>query len=114
MLREDKGFVWIESLVSLNIFILLFTTLIPIYTTVQKEKTLMKERSIYSLALYNELQDIIYEEGLRNRKTWQEKVKGRSIAFDFTREGAYIKGCVEWKNAKHKKERFCLYGMEEK
>jgi len=87
------------------------TVAIPIYTTIQQEKEVLHERSVFSLHLFNELQLKLGEEEITNDQTFKKNINKQEATFSFTTEGAYVKGCVNWKNAKEREEKRCLYGI---
>lgn len=87
------------------------TTVVPVYTTIQKEKTILHERSIVSMELYNELQQVLYEGIDGKGHKYIKHIEDRPITFMFIEEGEYIKGCATWSNEKHKQENRCLYGL---
>ncbi|HLR72083.1 MAG TPA: hypothetical protein VK085_11730 [Pseudogracilibacillus sp.] len=113
MLRNNKGFIWIETLVSLHVVILITAAIIPIYTSIEKERTVFDERSVISLHLYNELQIILQDKSFRKSTMFTKSIKQQEVSFVFVREGEYSKGCAEWLNAKKIKEKRCLYGINE-
>lgn len=105
-----KGFIWIETLVSLNIILIVMTTIVPIYTTVQKEKSVIEERSLTSLQLFNELQIVLNDPHI-SEQSFTKQIAKRVVNFNFTTDKDYVKGCATWKNAKGKNEERCLYGI---
>lgn len=111
ILTNRNGFIWIETLVSLHVILVIMTTVIPIYTTVQKDKQILHDRSVYSLELFNELQIILHGEDKLVEKVFKKRLAGREVTFEFSTEGDYRKGCATWKNAKGKMEKRCLYGI---
>jgi|SRR5699024_10888371 len=113
MLRNNKGFIWIETLVSLHVVILITATIIPIYSTIEKERAVFDERSVISLHLFNELQTILQNKSSHKSTSFTKNIKQKEISFVFVREGEYSKGCAEWLNAKKIKEKRCLYGINE-
>lgn len=113
MLRNKKGFIWIETLVSLHVVLLITATIIPIYTTIEKERKVFDDRSIISLHLFNELQTILQDSSIRESTMFTKNIKQQDVSFVFVREGKYSKGCASWLNAKKMKEKRCLYGINE-
>src|SRR5690625_2586591 len=111
ILKKSNGFIWIETLVSLSIVMLLATTIIPIYTTLQQEKRILHDRSLISLYLYDELQREILEEHHDEIRMEQVNISDRIVTIQFTLENEYIKGCVSWENVKERTENLCLYGI---
>lgn len=111
-LKNNKGFIWIETLISLSIVILLATTIIPIYMTVQQEKRVLHDRTVISFYLYNELNRVLFEE---NNDEWTETVNiaNRTVELTFEEEMEYVKGCVSWQNVKSRTENLCLYGISQ-
>lgn len=111
-LKNNKGFIWIETLISLSIVILLATTIIPIYMTVQQEKRVLHDRTVISFYLYNELNRVLFEE---NNDEWTETVNiaNRTVELTFEEEMEYVKGCVSWQNVKRRMENLCLYGISQ-
>lgn len=111
-LKNNKGFIWIETLISLSIVILLATTIIPIYMTVQQEKRVLHDRTVISFYLYNELNRVLFEE---NNDEWTETVNiaNRTVELTFEEEMEYVKGCVSWENVKRRMENLCLYGISQ-
>lgn len=107
---NSNGFIWIETLVSLNIVLIVMTIIVPIYTTVQKEKLIIKERSLTSLQLFNELQFVLNDSS-ETERSFTKHIEQREVNFQFSIEDDYVKGCATWKNAKGKNEERCLYGI---
>lgn len=110
-MESYNGFIWIETLISLHIVLVLMTTAVPIYTSIQKEKEVLKDRSIYSLYLFNELQEVLHDESGAFNQRYEQVIDKRNIVFNFKMEGEYVKGCATWENAKKKSETRCLYGL---
>lgn len=111
ILWNEEGFIWVETLVSLHVVIVIMTIAIPIYTTIQKENQLLHERSVITLALFNELQVVLNEDNITVPLTFDKKIDRIPMTFTFKEEEEFIKGCVTWKNAKNKGEKRCLYGI---
>lgn len=107
---NSNGFIWVETLVSLNIVLIVMTIILPIYTTIQKEKLIIKERSLTTLQLFNELQFALHDAAEMER-SFTKQIDKRQVSFHFSIEDEYVKGCATWKNAKEKNEKLCLYGI---
>lgn len=84
--------------------------MLPIYTTIQKEKQTLAERSLISLELYNELH-IALNDAHASNQSFSKQIANQSVFFQFLNEKEYVKGCASWKNAKHKNEERCLFGI---
>lgn len=110
-LKKYNGFIWIETLVSLNIVLVVMTLIVPIYTSIEKEKQVLHEQSLISLGLFNEFQTVLHERQIDKSTMYQEKINDRQVTYQFTSEGVFLKGCVNWENAKQKQEKRCLYGI---
>lgn len=113
ILRECNGFIWLETLVAFSLVMLVATIIIPIYSTVLQEKTIIYERTIISLYLFEELQRFIYDESLNKNRSYQVNVANRRVTVTFKTENEFIKGCVSWRNVKERTEKRCLYGIPE-
>lgn len=86
------------------------TTMLPIYTSIQKEKLTLEERSRISTELLNELHLVLHDKNEWER-SFTKQIANRSANFTFSREDEYVKGCVNWTNAKDKHEERCLFGI---
>lgn len=110
---NNQGFIWVETLVSLNVILLVMTTIIPIYTTIQKEKQVIKEGSLIEMQLFNELHIVLNDSPIPE-ESFTKQVENREVTYQFFTKEEYIKGCATWKNAKGKSEERCLYGIRNK
>jgi len=110
MLTNSKGFIWVETLIAMTVFISLCTFVLPIYSTIQQHQTIISERSLIGQHLYNELQKQLHED--RNPTyTSTETLVNRTVRIAFSLDGKFVKGCATWTNVKNKQEKLCLYGL---
>lgn len=112
MLIKDNGFAWIETMMILQVLVIVALTIIPIFSILTQEKLIITERTIVMMKLHDELQRAIYE-GELERNRFTESIDQRIVHFTFDYEHELIKGCAIWENAKNRDEQFCLYGMAE-
>lgn len=88
---------------------MLMTTIIPMTSLLEQERTVLSERRVLSAKLHDELQPFLWND-LQIPSSYSEKSELIDVTFSFTYEGQYIKGCVDWENARKKDETICLYG----
>lgn len=93
------------------LFLSAVTIFIPIFNQLQIEKNILNERRTFAYYLHEELQQYIWSEDHTFPAAYTSQYTGKSIHFQFIKTDDFIKGCVEWQNAKQKKESFCLYGL---
>ncbi|MFD2046053.1 prepilin-type N-terminal cleavage/methylation domain-containing protein [Ornithinibacillus salinisoli] len=110
-MKKNDGFSFIEVLISLSIVLLIISTVVPINSLVDKERTTLKERRVISLRLHDELQLILWDKDVQYPKAKEILIDNTSYQFLFSKENNYLKGCVEWKNAKKQADKLCLYGL---
>lgn len=110
---KNNGFIWIESLVSLSVIMLLATIIFPVYSSVKKEKRILHDRTVISLFLYDELQRELYYMKLQENRTETITISDCQVTLTFKNEDEYVKGCVTWINVKGRTENFCLYGISQ-
>ncbi|HLS23852.1 MAG TPA: hypothetical protein VK037_08070 [Pseudogracilibacillus sp.] len=108
---NSRGFIWVETLLSLQIVLILAITIMPLYSKITTEKDLLHKRTMYSLALYNELKEVVYKKGMGSY-FYEKEIDSSVVTFHFFDESPYIKGCISWTNAKDKKENLCLYRLQ--
>lgn len=111
MLLNNNGFTLIEVLIGSSIIFMLITTILPIGSLLEQEKTVLSQRRILSAKLHDELQPFLWE-GLQVPVTYSNVVGLLDVTFNFSYDGEYIKGCVNWENARGKNETICLYGYQ--
>lgn len=109
-MSKNRGFTLVEVLVAFSILMVIFTTFIPINSILQKNTVVLSERRIISSKLHDELQVVLWDKKIESMQSFTQLVQGRPVKFKFTVENELIKGCAEWENVKHDKERLCLFG----
>lgn len=88
---------------------MLMTTIIPIGSLIERERTVLSEKRTFSAKLHDELQLYLWNERSLP-SSYSKTFDSIDVTFNFTNEGKYMKGCVEWENARKKPETICLYG----
>jgi len=111
-LKSNKGFSFIEIMVAASLLTMLAVLFIPIGTTIRMERQVLKDKRIFALSLHDELLHFLTESP--EPQLYKRKTNGKILTFQFKQEHAYWKGCASWKNAKHKEETLCLYGIPQK
>lgn len=111
MLNND-GFSLIEVLIATSIIFMLLTTIIPLASLLEQERTVLGQRRTLSAMLHDELQPFLWGKS-QIPATYSEMNGLLEIRFKFVYEGEYVKGCVNWENARKKNETICLYGYQQ-
>ncbi|GGA68319.1 type II secretion system protein [Ornithinibacillus halotolerans] len=107
-MKNNRGFTVIEVIVSLTIFLLLCTLLIPLVTHISFEREVLSERRAVTYVLHDEMQSKVVP------SSFQREIDSISVTFTFNRfEDSLIIGCATWLNIMQRKEEVCLYGWEE-
>lgn len=89
---------------------MLMTTMIPIISLLEQERTVLSERRTFSAKLHDELQAFLWND-LQLPSSYLVEIDLIDVTFSFTYEEQFIKGCVNWENARKKSETICLYGL---
>lgn len=89
---------------------MLITTILPITSLLEKERIVLSERRMLSSKLHDELQPLLWND-LQLPLNYSEVIHSIDVTLNFAHEGQYIKGCVNWENARQKSETICLYGL---
>ncbi len=110
ILSNSRGFTLLEVLVASSIVFTLLTTIIPIASLLEQERVVERERLTFSARLHDELQSFLWND-LQLPLSYSDVIHLIDVTFNFTHEGEYIKGCVNWENARKKSETICLYGL---
>ncbi|MHA6250980.1 hypothetical protein [Oceanobacillus sp. CAU 1775] len=108
---EKNGFTLIEVFIASSLFLSTVLIFIPIINNMQHEKQILHDRKTISLYLQEELQYFIWESGYNLPESKTASINGKSAQFLFIQENEFIKGCVNWQNAKQKAEEFCIYAL---
>ncbi|WP_077621515.1 hypothetical protein [Sediminibacillus massiliensis] len=104
---NNKGISMVEILVSLCVFLLILSTLIPvIYQLKMAEYELKLKRSIQS-----ELHDRIILSDFPVPSNNRAVIFHTNVDFEFKIENRLVKGCAYWKSEKQSTESFCLYNI---
>lgn len=111
MLSKNNGFSVVEVLVSASVILMLMTTIIPVTSLLEKERTVLGDRRIFVNRLHDELQPFLWSD-LSFPATYLILINQTDVTFNFTRKENYVKGCATWENARKKRETFCLYGYK--
>ncbi|MFC3039056.1 type II secretion system protein [Virgibacillus xinjiangensis] len=111
---NTRGFTFIESLVAFTILMTTVTTVFPIIALVSTEQAILSDRRDISLRLHDELQLYIRQDDRPLPAEYTKSHSVRDVTYSFFMDAGFIKGCAEWKNAKHKEEIYCIYGIKEK
>lgn len=115
MLKNNEGFTLIEVLISFSILFMVATTIIPLFSIIEKERTQLNVRLELSNRLHDEIQPYLWENGQHHFPIQYTRTMDKiSVAFLFTMEQNLIKGCVEWRNVHNEAEAVCLFGSPEK
>lgn len=106
-----SGFILLETLISVSLIFLVVFTVVPIVTTVNTERQILKERILVTSMLHDEIQEIFTSDYNSLPQPYEKDFKEIILSFSFTRVEQHIfKGCVEWINKKNMLEEVCLYG----
>ncbi|WP_176330238.1 type II secretion system protein [Oceanobacillus rekensis] len=112
-MRKDNGFTLIEVLVAASILFMTVSTFLPIILILDAEQKVLSDRRHLTHMLHDELQYFIWNPSTEKLPSqFTETVHTIPAKFEFSIEKQLIKGCVEWNNAKNRKEEICLYGIQ--
>jgi len=114
ILSKSNGFTLVEVLVAASIILMMVTTLLPISLLLYQERLVLSDQRTIHSQLHDELQPFLWTEQLGLPVTYYKNVHSIQLQFIFEREGDFIKGCVQWENARKANDEFCLYGASEK
>ncbi|WP_174613796.1 competence type IV pilus minor pilin ComGE [Virgibacillus ihumii] len=113
-MRNNKGFSLIETLVALSILVTVITTFIPIKSTIMLHRDILHQKQEVLNSLHEELQIMLMNGDTIPIAAYTINVGRTPVSIGFTVENSLLKGCAEWKNAKNKQQRSCLYGYTSK
>lgn len=114
MLQKNDGFTVIEVFIAASIFFSTVLIFVPILNNIENEKIILSDRRMIINTLQENFQYYLWETGYELPEESLEIINGISTQFQFQKVDEYIKGCVNWKNAKQRNEEFCLYGLTER
>lgn len=110
---KDSGFTLIEVLVAASILFMTVSTFLPIILILDAEQKILSDRRNLVYMLHDELQHYIWKPNSSKLPSqFTETVHAIPAQFEFSIEKQLLKGCVEWNNAKNRKEKICLYGIQ--
>lgn len=110
-LKIRNGFTLIEVIAATAILLNFIAVVVPVTSTLLKEKTVLHERRTMTNALHDQLQVYLWDSSIEMPQSLTKVVRQKEAAFLFEEEREFIKGCVTWENAREINERFCLYGL---
>lgn len=102
----------IEVLFASMILMTFIMTIVPIASLLKQEKEVLSERRLIANHLHDELQNYLWSEK-NSSDRYSDVVDKTAVDLRFAKENDFIKGCVDWTNARQRKETFCLYGYPE-
>ncbi len=105
---RNKGFVWIETLLSVQAVLVLALVLIPLYTKILQDKKDLQAKLDHAQSLYNKLSEVVYQDS-NQFPIYKKEGDGTTMIFTVDMKEPFVKGCVFWTNEKGDRERFCLY-----
>ncbi len=108
-LSNNNGFTLIEVLLAFMIVFIVITTIVPIVSLIEYERTILSDRRTYTHVLHDELQPYLWE-SKATPDTYTKKFAANEVTFQFSKREHLVKGCAHWKNVKQTNEKICLYG----
>lgn len=114
ILSKSDGFSLTEVLIASGILMVVITTLVPIITLLNTEKSILSDRRIIVNQLHDQLQPFLWDDSVNPPSFFTETIQYKLVTYNFTMRNEFIKGCVSWENAKKIKESICLYGIPQK
>lgn len=109
MLSNSRGFTFIEILIAANLIFMVVTTIVPIASLLEKERTILNNRRVFIMRLHDELQPYLWENASLPA-TYQRLINQTNVTFNFIHEEKLMKGCATWENARETTETICLHG----
>ncbi|KGX90957.1 hypothetical protein N781_05775 [Pontibacillus halophilus JSM 076056 = DSM 19796] len=108
--NREHGFSFVESMLSLNIFLIVTSSLLPVAVTLHKE---MEALHIETEVLH-QLEGELYRQATSSSPsaTYTKKVNEHPITFTIALEEQYVRGCATWTTFRTSKEE-CLYVKQE-
>lgn len=110
---NDKGYSFIEVLLSLAIIMMLISLIVALNSQIKYEREKFRERYMIGSFLHDELQNFIRGEEQLLPTASSQIISNKTVFVKFYYEKELIKGCATWKNVKQDEETFCLYGYSE-
>ena len=110
ILLKSNGFTLIEVMIASSILMLVVTTFVPIFSLLNKERSILHDRRGVTSHLHDELQHVLWEGSKNIPSQFTADIQNKEITFYFSKESEFIKGCASWKNVKKTDETICLYG----
>lgn len=112
MLNKRNGFTLIEALTGMSIlgFIILIT--LPLQHLLLSEREVLQERRMISYYLHDELIKEVNRKQSGIRESFSTVINNKRVNVSFRIDDLYLKGCVNWINAKKVEETSCLYAIE--
>ena len=101
----------IEVMIAASILFSTITIFIPITSQIQIEKKVLRERRAIAYQLQEELQQYIWTDNNVLPSTFTFKQDAKLFHFQFIEDNNFVRGCVQWENAKEIDESFCLYAL---
>src|SRR5699024_760438 len=105
-------FTLIEALTGMTILSFIILITLPLQHLLLLEREVLQERRIFSYYLHDELIKEVNRQELDIRESFSTEKNNKNINVSFEIDDLYLKGCVNWTNAKKVDETFCLYAME--
>lgn len=111
-MQNRNGFSLIEVLIASSIVFTTIATFMPIISTLDTEQKVLSDRRKLAYLLHDELQEFIWNSDMKLPVTFTQTIdSSMEVQFEFLLENEFIKGCVEWNNAKNTNEQLCIYGL---
>lgn len=92
----------------------MITTLLPITLLLYQERLVLSDQRMIHSQLHDELQPFLWTDQIALPVTYYREVDSIQLHFSFEQNKEFIKGCVQWENARKTNEKYCLYGASEK
>ncbi len=108
MLKKVNGFTLIEVIIASSLLFSFILILVPAFSILHVEQTVLHDRLAIAYKLHDEMQPIIWEND-NFTASYDLLVNKQTVTIEIDHEHNYLKGCAYWKNAKQTNEEVCLY-----
>src|SRR5699024_7436377 len=95
-LSNNNGFTLIEVLLAFMIVFIVITTIVPIVSLIEYERTILSDRRTYTHVLHDELQPYLWE-SKATPDTYTKKIAANEVTFQFSKREHLVKDVLTGK-----------------
>lgn len=112
MLKDNCGFIFIETLITFSIVLVTISIILPATVFIKSERQKLNDRQIIVTKLHDLMQPYIHDHEQTIPDSFTQLINEKHVHFEVAAEQMLIKGCANWENVKKERETFCLYAYE--